>query len=135
MKPIYLDYAATTPVDPRVVEKMLTMLGPDAAFGNPASRSHLYGWLAEEAVENARRQIADLLGADPREIVFTSGATESNNLAIKGVAASHPGGHIVTSAIEHKAVLDPCHWLQTQGYDVTIVPPLADGRADLDAIS
>ena len=134
MKPIYLDYAATTPVDPRVVEKMLAMLGPDATFGNPASRSHLYGWLAEEAVENARRQIADLLGADPREIVFTSGATESNNLAIKGVAAGHPGGHIVTSAIEHKAVLDPCHWLQNQGHDVTVVPPLADGRADLDAI-
>jgi cysteine desulfurase len=134
MKPIYLDYAATTPVDPRVVEKMLALLGPDATFGNPASRSHLYGWLAEEAVENARRQIADLLGADPREIVFTSGATESNNLAIKGVATNHPRGHIVTSAIEHKAVLDPCHWLQTQGHEVTVVPPLTDGRADLNAI-
>ena len=98
MNVIYLDYAATTPADPRVVEKMLAMLGPDANFGNPASRSHFYGWLADEAVEQARRQIADLLHADPREIVFTSGATESNNLAIKGVAARHPGGHIITSS-------------------------------------
>lgn len=134
MNVTYLDYAATTPVDPRVIEKMLAMLGPDASFGNPASRSHLYGWLAEEAVENARRQIADLLHADPREIVFTSGATESDNLAIKGVAANHPAGHIITSSIEHKAVLDPCHWLEQQGHRVTYVPPLADGRADVDAI-
>lgn len=134
MNVIYLDYAATTPADPRVVEKMLAMLGPDANFGNPASRSHLYGWLADEAVENARRQIADLLHADPREIVFTSGATESNNLAIKGVAARHPGGHIITSSIEHKAVLDPCHHLAQLGHRLTCVPPLADGRADLDAI-
>ena len=134
MKPVYLDHAATTPVDPRVIQKMLTLLGPDGTFGNPASRSHLYGWLAEEAVETARRQVADLLHADPREIVFTSGATESNNLAIKGVAANHPGGHIITSSIEHKAVLDPCHWLQQQGHSVTFVPPLANGQADIDAI-
>lgn len=134
MNAIYLDYAATTPVDPRVVDKMLTMLGPDANFGNPASRAHLFGWLAEEAVENARRQVADLLHADPREIVFTSGATESDNLALKGIAEHYPGGHIITSAIEHKAVLDPCHWLEQQGHSVTYVPPLADGRADIDTI-
>lgn len=130
----YLDYAATTPVDPRVIEKMLTMLGPDANFGNPASRTHLYGWVAEESVETARKQVADLLHADPREIVFTSGATESDNLAIKGIAEQHPGGHIITNAIEHKAVLDPCAHLESQGFDVTYVPPLADGRADIDAI-
>lgn len=134
MNVIYLDYAATTPVDPRVVEKMLTMLGPNATFGNPASRSHLYGWLAEEAVEHARRQIADLLHADPREIIFTSGATEANNLAIKGVAARHPGGHIITSSIEHKAVLDPCHHLEQLGHQITYVPPLADGRVDVAAM-
>lgn len=130
----YLDYAATTPVDPRVIEKMLTMLGPDANFGNPASRTHLYGWVAEESVETARKQVADLLHADPREIVFTSGATESDNLAIKGIAEQHPGGHIITNVIEHKAVLDPCAHLESQGFDVTYVPPLADGRADIDAI-
>lgn len=134
MKPIYLDNAATTPVDPRVVQKMLGLLGPDAEFGNPASRSHLYGWLAEEAVENARRQIADLIHADPREIVFTSGATESNNLAIKGIAANYPQGHIIVNAIEHKAVLDPCHWLEQQGHAVTYVAPLANGQADIDTI-
>ncbi len=131
---VYLDYAATTPVDPRVIEAMTQMLGPDATFGNPASRSHLYGWLAEEAVENARHQAADLLHADPREIIFTSGATEADNLAIKGVAETHPNGHIIVNAIEHKAVLDPCHYLQEKGYDITFVPPLADGRADVDAI-
>lgn len=134
MKVIYLDNAATTPVDPRVIEKMVAMLGPDGTFGNPASRSHVYGWLAEEAVENARHQVADLLHADPREIVFTSGATESDNLAIKGVAERHPGGHIITSAIEHKAVLDTCHSLEQQGHPVTYVAPLPDGRAHLDAI-
>lgn len=128
---VYLDYAATTPVDPRVVEVMVRHLGPDAVFGNPASRSHLYGWLAEEAVENARRQVADALHADPREIVWTSGATEADNLAVKGVVEQHGGGHVITSMTEHKAILDPCHWLERQGLArVTYLPPAADGRID-----
>jgi len=103
--PIYLDYSATTPVDPRVAEQMMACLTTTGTFGNPASRSHMFGWKAEEAVENARRQVADLLNADPREIVWTSGATESNNLAIKGAAHfySKKGKHIITSKIEHKA--------------------------------
>ena len=111
--PIYLDYSATTPVDPRVAEKMMACLTTEGVFGNPASRSHLFGWKAEEAVENARRQVADLLNADPREIVWTSGATESNNLAIKGAAHfySKKGKHVITSKIEHKAVLDTCRQL------------------------
>lgn len=127
---VYLDYAATTPVDPRVVAAMMACLGPDANFGNPASRSHLYGWLAEEAAENARRQVADALNADAREIVWTSGATEANNLAIKGVVEQRGGGHIITSAVEHKAVLDPCGWLERQGHAVTYLAPDADGRID-----
>ena len=112
-KPIYFDYLATTPVDPRVVEKMVHCLSIEGNFGNPASRSHMYGWKAEEAVENARRQVADLINADPREIVWTSGATESDNLAIKGVAHFYAkkGRHLVTSKIEHKAVLDTCRQL------------------------
>ncbi|MBV0934088.1 IscS subfamily cysteine desulfurase [Marinobacterium weihaiense] len=127
--PIYLDYAATTPVDPRVAEKMVECLTPDGNFGNPASRSHLFGWKAEEAVENARRQVADLLGADPREIVWTSGATESDNLAIKGVARfySKKGKHIITSKIEHKAVLDPCRQLEREGFEVTYLEPDSNG--------
>ncbi|MGB1762305.1 IscS subfamily cysteine desulfurase [Alloalcanivorax xenomutans] len=125
---VYLDYAATTPVDPRVVEAMMRFLGPDGTFGNPASRSHLYGWLAEEAVENARRQVADALNADPREIVWTSGATEANNLAIKGVLEQRGGGHVITSATEHKAVLDPCGWLEGRGVEVTYLAPEPDGR-------
>ncbi len=127
--PIYLDYAATTPVDPRVAEKMVQCLTPDGNFGNPASRSHLFGWKAEEAVETARRQVADLLGADPREIVWTSGATESDNLAIKGVAHfySKKGKHIITSKIEHKAVLDPCRQLEREGFEVTYLEPGTDG--------
>ncbi len=127
--PIYLDYAATTPVDPRVAARMADCLTMDGIFGNPASRSHRYGWRAEEAVENARRQVADLIGADPREIVWTSGATESNNLALKGVARANRqrGRHIVTCAIEHKAVLDSCHWLEGEGFDVTYLRPPADG--------
>ncbi|ARB44972.1 IscS subfamily cysteine desulfurase [Alloalcanivorax xenomutans] len=125
---VYLDYAATTPVDPRVVEAMVRFLGPDGTFGNPASRSHLYGWLAEEAVENARRQVADALNADPREIVWTSGATEANNLAIKGVLEQRGGGHVITSATEHKAVLDPCGWLEGRGVEVTYLAPEPDGR-------
>jgi len=124
-KPVYLDYAATTPVDPRVVEKMAECLSIEGNFGNPASRSHVYGWRAEEAVENARRQVADLIGADPREIVWTSGATESDNLALKGVAHFHRdrGRHIVTSQIEHKAVLDSCAQLEREGFEVTYLPP------------
>ncbi len=127
--PIYLDYAATTPVDPRVAEKMTACLTLDGNFGNPASRSHLFGWKAEEAVENARRQVADTLGADPREIVWTSGATESDNLAIKGVARfySKKGKHIITSKIEHKAVLDPCRQLEREGFEVTYLEPGSDG--------
>ncbi|WP_203140820.1 IscS subfamily cysteine desulfurase [Marinobacter mangrovi] len=133
-KPVYLDYAATTPVDPRVAERMVEHLTLDGVFGNPASRSHGYGWQAEAAVEGARRQVADLLGCDPREIVWTSGATESDNLAIKGVAARYPGGHIITSAIEHKAVLDTCAWLESQGMQLTYLQPDAQGHVTLDQV-
>ncbi|KAA1194392.1 IscS subfamily cysteine desulfurase [Pseudohalioglobus sediminis] len=135
-KPIYLDYLATTPVDPRVVEKMTHCLSVEGNFGNPASRSHLYGWKAEEAVETARRQVADLLHADPREIVWTSGATESDNLAIKGVAHfySKKGKHIVTSKIEHKAVLDTCRQLEREGYEVTYLDPDSHGLITPEAI-
>ncbi|CAI8235728.1 MAG: Cysteine desulfurase IscS [Marinobacterium sp. xm-d-530] len=127
--PIYLDYSATTPVDPRVAEKMMACLTPDGNFGNPASRSHLFGWKAEEAAETARRQVAELIGADPREIVWTSGATESDNLAIKGVAHFYhkKGKHIITSKIEHKAVLDTCRQLEREGYEVTYLTPGSDG--------
>jgi len=127
--PIYLDYSATTPVDPRVAQKMSECLLVDGNFGNPASRSHLFGWKAEEAVENARRQVADLVHADPREIVWTSGATESDNLAIKGVAHFHAskGKHLITSQIEHKAVLDSMHQLEREGFEVTYLQPAADG--------
>ncbi|MBF2753815.1 MAG: IscS subfamily cysteine desulfurase [Gammaproteobacteria bacterium AqS3] len=124
--PIYLDYAATTPVDPRVAEVMMQYLGPDGVFGNPASRSHSYGWQAEEAVEGARTAVAELLNADVREIVWTSGATESDNLAIKGAArfyGAERGRHIVTSAIEHKAVLDSCRQLESEGFEVTYIKP------------
>lgn len=129
MRPVYLDYAATTPVDPRVAERMAGCLTLDGVFANPASRSHIYGWQAEEAVESARRQVAALIGAEPREIVWTSGATEADNLAIKGAAEfySDRGRHIVTSAIEHKAVLDTCHYLEGRGYRVTCLQPGADG--------
>ena len=118
---VYLDYAATTPVDPAVVDVMVRHLGPEGTFANPASRSHLYGWLAEEAVESARRQVADLLQADPREIVWTSGATEANNLAIKGVIEARGGGHVITSATEHKAVLDACGWLEAASKELHIL--------------
>ncbi|MFT5575095.1 MAG: cysteine desulfurase [Bermanella sp.] len=123
--PVYLDYAATTPVDDGVAEKMLACLTRSGNFGNPASRSHLLGWKAEEAVENARRQLADLIGADSREIVWTSGATEANNLAIKGIAESYAerGRHIITSCIEHKAVLDSCAALAAQGFEITLLQP------------
>ena len=127
--PIYFDYAATTPVDPRVAQKMSECLLAEGNFGNPASRSHKFGWEAEEAVEIARRQIADLIHADPREIVWTSGATESDNLAIKGIAHFYKGRgqHIVTSKIEHKAVLDTCRHLEREGFEVTYLEPGADG--------
>ena len=116
--PIYLDYSATCPVDPRVAEKMMQCLTMDGLFGNPASRSHRFGWQAEEAVDLARNQVAELIGADPREIVFTSGATESNNLAIKGIAHFYAGKgkHIITSKTEHKAVLDTCRQREREGY-------------------
>ncbi len=126
-KAVYLDYAATTPVDPRVAQKMSACLLVEGNFGNPASRSHVYGWQAEEAVEQARTQVARILNADPREIVWTSGATESDNLAIKGVADGAAKRHIVTSAIEHKAVLDTCRYLETKGFEVTYLDPGPDG--------
>jgi len=124
-KPIYLDYLSTTPVDPRVAEAMSHCLSMEGTFGNPASRSHVFGWKAEEAVENARADIAELINADPREIVWTSGATESDNLAIKGVAHFYRkrGQHIITSKIEHKAVLDTCRQLEREGFEVTYLEP------------
>ena len=127
--PIYLDYAATTPADPRVASKMMQFLTLDGTFGNPASRSHRFGWQSEEAVDVARNQIAELVNADPREIVFTSGATESDNLAIKGAADAHQarGKHIITSQTEHKAVLDSCQQLEREGFDVTYLKPAANG--------
>jgi len=127
--PIYFDYAATTPVDPRVAQKMSECLLAEGNFGNPASRSHKFGWEAEEAVEIARRQVADLVHADPREIVWTSGATESDNLAIKGIAHFYKtrGKHIITSKIEHKAVLDTCRHLEREGFEVTYLEPGSDG--------
>jgi len=130
--PIYMDYGATTPVDPRVVDVMVPWLREH--FGNPASRSHAWGWEAEAAVEKARVQVAELIGADPREIVWTSGATESNNLALKGAAHFYKtrGKHIVTVKTEHKAVLDTCRELERQGFEVTYLPVQQDGMLDLD---
>jgi cysteine desulfurase len=127
--PIYLDYAATTPVDTRVAEKMMQYLTMDGEFGNPASRSHRFGWQAEEAVEIARSQIAELVNADPREIVFSSGATESNNLAIKGAADFYhkKGKHLITVKTEHKATLDTMRQLEREGYEVTYLEPQTDG--------
>ena len=131
-RPIYLDNSATTPVDPRVAEVMVQYLTADTKFGNPASRSHAYGWEAEEAVELARNQVADLIGADPKEIIWTSGATESDNLAIKGIARFYhkKGKHIVTSATEHKAVLDSCRYLEREGFEVTYLEPDNNGLID-----
>ena len=122
---IYLDYASTTPVDPRVASKMMEFLTVDGEFGNPASRSHRYGWKADEAVEEARSHVSNLVNCDPREIVWTSGATEADNLAIKGVARfyKNKGNHIITSKIEHKAVLDPCRQLEREGFEVTYLEP------------
>ena len=134
--PIYLDYAATTPVDPQVAEKMCACLTMDGNFANPASRSHLYGWQAEEAAELARRQVADLVGADPREIVWTSGATESDNLAIKGAARAFAerGRHIVTSQIEHKVVIDSCRQLEREGFEVSYLKPDSDGLISVEQL-
>ena len=126
---IYLDYASTTPVDPRVASKMMKFLTPDGEFGNPASRSHRFGWKADEAVEEARSHVANLVNCDPREIVWTSGATEADNLAVKGVARFYKskGNHIITSKIEHKAVLDPCRQLEREGFEVTYLEPNEGG--------
>ena len=131
--PIYMDYAATTPVDPRVAEKMMAYLTPDGMFGNPASRSHPFGWDAEKAVEEARAEVAALINADPKEIVWTSGATESDNLAIKGVAHFYQkkGRHIITCKTEHKAVLDTCRQLEREGFEVTYLDPEPSGLVDL----
>jgi cysteine desulfurase len=136
-KPIYLDYSATTPVDPRVAQKMSDCLLTDGNFGNPSSRSHVYGWLAEEAVEEARTQVAKLLNCDAREIVWTSGATEADNLAIKGVAEAQGASrrHIVTSVIEHKAVLDTCAYLETKGFEVTYLKPGASGIIEPEQVA
>jgi cysteine desulfurase len=132
-RPIYMDYAATTPVDPRVAEKMMQFLTPDGTFGNPASRSHPFGWDAEAAVEEARKQVAALINANPKEIVWTSGATESDNLAIKGTAHFYAkkGKHIITSKTEHKAVLDSCRQLEREGFEVTYLEPESNGLIDL----
>ncbi|MDR0805648.1 MAG: IscS subfamily cysteine desulfurase [Enterobacteriaceae bacterium] len=134
--PIYLDYSATTPVDKRVAEKMMQYLTLDGIFGNPASRSHRFGWQAEEAVDIARNQIAELVGADPREIVFTSGATEADNLAIKGAANFYQkkGKHIITVKTEHKAVLDTCRQLEREGFEVTYLSPKSNGILDLNEL-
>ena len=128
-KIVYLDYASTTPVDPRVADKMCQFLTPTGDFGNPASRSHKYGWRADEAVEEARSHVANLVNCDPREIVWTSGATEADNLAVKGIARFYKskGNHIITSKIEHKAVLDPCRQLEREGFEVTYLEPNEGG--------
>ncbi|MEN8175388.1 MAG: IscS subfamily cysteine desulfurase [Pseudomonadota bacterium] len=132
--PIYLDYSATTPVDPRVAEEMCRYLTPDGVFGNPASRSHGFGWEAEKAVNEARGQVAALVNADPKEIVWTSGATESDNLAIKGAAHFYQkkGRHLVTMKTEHKAVLDSCRQLEREGFEVTYLDPEPNGLVDLE---
>ena len=133
---IYLDYASTTPVDPRVASKMMEFLTPEGEFGNPASRSHKFGWKADEAVEEARSHVANLVNCDPREIVWTSGATEADNLAIKGIARFYKskGNHIITSKIEHKAVLDPCRQLEREGFEVTYLDPDEGGIISPDAV-
>ncbi|MEP4102101.1 IscS subfamily cysteine desulfurase, partial [Paraglaciecola sp.] len=134
--PIYLDYSSTTPVDPRVAAKMAECLTTEGVFGNPASRSHKFGWVAEEAVDIGRNQIADLVNADPREIVFTSGATESNNLGIKGAANFYgkKGKHLITVKTEHKAVLDTMRQLEREGFEVTYLDPEPNGLLDLDKL-
>ena len=134
--PIYMDYASTTPVDPRVAKKISDHLTLDGNFGNPASRSHKFGWKAEEAVEEARSHVANLVNCDPREIVWTSGATEADNLAIKGIANFYQqnGKHIITSKIEHKAVLDPCRQLERDGFEVTYLEPNEGGLITPEAV-
>ena len=134
--PIYLDYSATTPVDPRVAKVMMDCLTLEGNFGNPASRSHAFGWSAEQAVEKARQQVASLINADPKEIVWTSGATESNNLAIKGAAHfySKKGKHLITLKTEHKAVLDTCRQLEREGFEVTYLEPQDNGLVDLNML-
>ena len=131
--PIYLDYSATTPVDPRVAEKMCACLTPSGAFGNPASRSHHFGWEAEKLVDEARNNVAALINSDDKEIVWTSGATESNNLAIKGAAHFYKqkGNHIITLKTEHKAVLDTCRQLEREGFEVTYLDVMPNGLVDL----
>jgi cysteine desulfurase len=135
-KPIYMDYSATTPVDKRVAEVMMKYLTMDGDFGNSGSRSHYYGWQAEDAVDKARKQVADLVGADPKEIVWTSGATESDNLAIKGVAQFYQkkGKHIITLKTEHKAVLDTCRQLEREGFELTYLDPDSNGILNLDVL-
>ncbi len=132
--PIYMDYAATTPIDGRVAKLMSRYMDIEGVFGNPASRTHEFGWQAEEAVEHARVQVAKVLNADPREIVWTSGATESDNLAIKGLAEKTDKNHIVTSKIEHKAVLDTCHFLEEKGFNVTYLQPDSKGCCSADQV-
>lgn len=133
-RPVYLDMQATTPIDPRVTDAMLPHLTTE--YGNPHSRTHSYGWRAEEAVEDARAHVAAIIGADPREIIFTSGATESNNMVVKGVAHFYKARkrHVVTTQTEHKCVLDSCRWLQQRGFEVTYLPVRSDGLVDLDQL-
>lgn len=135
-KPVYFDYSATTPVDPRVAKTMMEYLTLDGDFGNAASRSHSYGWNAEAAVEQARKNVADLIGADPKEIAWTSGATESDNLALKGVAHFYKkkGNHIITCKTEHKAVLDTCRQLEREGFEITYLDPEPNGLIDLEKL-
>ncbi|SVA85643.1 uncharacterized protein METZ01_LOCUS138497 [marine metagenome] len=136
LTPTYMDYSATTPVDSRVVKKMVKYLTIEGDFGNAASRSHYYGWQAEKAVEKARGQVASLVGADSKEIIWTSGATESDNLAIKGIAHFYHkrGKHIITMKTEHKAVLDACRQLEREGFEVTYLDPLQSGLLDLNSL-
>ena len=136
MKPLYFDYASTTPVDQRVIDKMKDCLSLDGNFGNPGSRSHAFGWQAEELVEEARINVSTLVNCDPREIVWTSGATEADNLAIKGIANFYKtkGKHIITSKIEHKAVLDPCRQLESEGFEVTYLDPNENGEISIESI-
>lgn len=136
-KPIYLDYMSTTPVEARVVEKMLSCLGATDTFGNPSSTTHLYGWKAKELVELARQQVADVINADRREIIWTSGATEAINLALKGVcyAYQRQGKHIITSKTEHSAVLDTCQYLASQGFEVTYLTPQPNGLITVEQLS
>ena len=134
--PIYLDYSATTPVDKQVADKMMKYLTIEGDFGNPASRSHAFGWATEEAIDTARNQVADLINANPKEIIWTSGATESDNLAIKGIAQFYrkKGNHIITMKTEHKAVLDPCRQLEREGFEVTYLDPMPNGLLDLSSL-